>query len=101
MPDGIVHSDRAAVAHGRNVLQLRFKAKLIFEFIIFMNFMRLDILDFSGAVRQIQQALIPKLELAHIAIRNQICLANRGIRFKAQLSRLHHRTQERLRRTLL
>lgn len=42
-----------------------------------------------------------KLELADIAIRDQICLANRGIRFKAQLSGLHHCAQERLWGTLL
>ena len=78
----------------RLVLQLLIKAQLIFKVIILTNLVGADARNLPAPICQVDKALIAKLELAFklamIAVRNEICLAQRCVWFHAQLSRLHH-----------
>ena len=85
-------------------MQLRLQPKLILKLVVFIDSLRLDGGYLAGAIGQVNQALVSKLELALqyavIFEWDQVCLPQRGVGLHAQLCRRHHGAKEALGRGL-
>ena len=83
------------------MVELRLKAEGIFKLVVLVNDLCLNDADLTAAVRKVNEALVPQLELAFqltvVAIRNQVRLSKRRVRLHAKLRRRHHRAEETLR----
>lgn len=94
----VVHDDCAAILHCWDVLELRLESELVFERVVLVHFVRLDVLDLAAAIGEVDQPLIPELELALeralVLVRDEIRLSERRVRLDAELRRLHHRAEE-------
>ena len=94
----------ATVMIRRLVGQFRLKAILALKDIVCVDHMSLDDLYLAGAVCQIDESLVAKLELslhsAVVHVGEDIGLSQRGVDLQTKLCAGHHRTQETSGRTL-